>query len=291
MKMRVGFIGAGVMGHSMAGHLLGAGHEVRVFTRTAARADDLVARGASRASTAREAAEAADAVISIVGFPEDVEQVHLGAEGTLAAERLPALLVDMTTSTPSLAERLAEAARERGLDALDAPVSGGDRGAREATLSIMVGGAEAPFARALPLFEVLGRKIVHCGPPGAGQHTKMANQILVASSMLGACEAIRYAEAARLDPARVLDAVRAGAAGSWTLENLAPRMLAGDFEPGFFVEHFVKDLGIALAEAEQRDLDLPGLREAARLYRSLLDGGLGRKGTQALLRLYRGEVG
>jgi 3-hydroxyisobutyrate dehydrogenase len=285
--MKIGFIGTGVMGKSMAGHLLAAGHELAVHTRTAAKAEDLLERGALWADSPAEAGAGRDVVISMVGFPADVEETHLGPRGTLSTSAPPGLVIDMTTSTPSLARRLAEVAAARGSAAIDAPVSGGDKGAREAVLSIMVGGAPDAISRAMPLFEVMGRTIVPMGPAGAGQHTKMANQILVSSSMLGACEAIVYAEAAGLDPRRMVEAVSQGAAATWTIQNLAPRMLDGDFEPGFFVEHFVKDLGIALEEANHLGLDLPGLTQAARLYRLLEARGLGRKGTQALLLLYR----
>lgn len=285
--MKIGFIGTGVMGKSMAAHLLAAGHELVVHTRTREKAADLLAQGALWADSAAEAAAGRDAAISMVGFPADVEETHLGAHGTLSIPNPPSLLIDMTTSTPSLARNLATQAAARGVSAIDAPVSGGDKGAREASLSIMVGGASEAIDQAMPLFETMGRTIVSMGPAGAGQHTKMANQILVSSSMVGACEAILYAEAAGLDPRKMVEAVSQGAAATWTIQNLAPRMLDGDFEPGFFVEHFVKDLGIALEESASLGLDLPGLAEAARLYRLLESRGLGRKGTQALLLLYR----
>lgn len=285
--MKIGFIGTGVMGKSMAGHLLAAGHELSVHTRTPEKAAALLAQGAVWADSAAEAATGRDAAISMVGFPADVEETHLGPRGTLSIPNPPSLLIDMTTSTPSLARNLAAKAAARGVSAIDAPVSGGDKGAREASLSIMVGGASEAVDRAMPLFEVMGRTIVVMGAAGAGQHTKMANQILVSSSMVGACEAILYAEAAGLDPRKMVEAVSQGAAATWTIQNLAPRMLDGDFEPGFLVEHFVKDLGIALAESSSLGLDLPGLAGAARLYRLLESRGLGRKGTQALLLLYR----
>ena len=285
--MKIGFIGTGVMGKSMAGHLLAAGHDLTVHTRTREKAADLLGQGAKWADSAAEAALDSDVAISMVGFPADVEEIHLGPHGTLSSSNPPSLLIDMTTSTPSLARSLATEAAARGISAIDAPVSGGDKGAREASLSIMVGGASAAVDRAMPLFEIMGRTIVFMGDAGAGQHTKMANQILVSSSMVGACEAILYAEAAGLDPRKMVEAVSQGAAATWTIQNLAPRMLDGDFEPGFFVEHFVKDLGIALTESANLGLDLPGLAGAARLYRLLESRGLGRKGTQALLLLYR----
>ena len=281
--MRVGWIGTGVMGRSMAGHLLDAGMDLVVHTRTRSKAEDLLARGAAWAGTPALAAEGADVVVSIVSMPADVEAVHLGPDGTLAAETPAPLLVDMTTSEPALAERIHAAALQRGVAAVDAPVSGGDVGAREARLSIMVGGEEEAVRIAMPLFEAMGRTIVHHGGPGAGQHAKLINQILVASSMIGACEALMYARSSGLDPERVLESVSSGAAGSWTISNLAPRMVRRDFAPGFFVEHFVKDLSIAVREARRLGLDLPGLELAERLYVALEASGHGRSGTQALL--------
>jgi 3-hydroxyisobutyrate dehydrogenase len=278
----IAWIGAGVMGRSMAGHLLAKGHRVRITTRTPSTADDLVARGATRAATPAEAADGADVAISMVGFPSDVEAVHLGPEGTLAARRLPRILVDMTTSRPSLAVDLERRAAERGVAALDAPVSGGDVGARNATLSIMVGGGADAFEALRPILAAMGATIVRQGPAGSGQHTKMVNQILIASSMLGMVEGLMYAIRAGLDPTSVLASVGGGAAGSWTIQNLAPRVLRGDFNPGFFVEHFVKDLSIALEEADRMRLDLPALALARRMYQHVVDDGNGRLGTQAL---------
>lgn len=283
--MQIGWIGCGVMGASMAGHLLEAGHALRVHTRTRGKAAGLIERGASWAGSPREAADGADVAISIVGFPEDVEAVHLGATGTLAADRPPPILVDMTTSEPDLAVRLHGAAAAVGTSFVDAPVSGGDIGARRGTLSIMVGGDDPAIATLEPIFDVMGGTVVHQGGPGAGQRTKIVNQILVAASMMGAAEAVVFATRAGLDPRRVLDSVASGAAGSWTLSNLVPRMLEGDFEPGFFIDHFVKDLGIAVREARGLGLDLPGLALAERFYRDAQAEGLGAKGTQALLLL------
>lgn len=268
----------------MAGHLLAAGHALRLHTRTRAKAEALLARGADWAESPAALAAGCDVVFTMVGFPRDVEEVYLGDAGLLAHLRPGGLLVDMTTSRPDLAVRIAAEAARRGGAALDAPVSGGDRGAREATLSIMVGGAREAFATALPLLRLMGREIVHHGPPGSGQHCKLSNQIAIAANMVGVCEALAYARAAGLDPARVLTSIAGGAAGSWSLSNLAPRMLAGDFAPGFFVKHFVKDLGIALAAAADLRLDLPGLALAERLYRELRDLGEGDSGTQALYR-------
>ncbi|MDY7108479.1 MAG: NAD(P)-dependent oxidoreductase [Planctomycetota bacterium] len=281
--MRIGWIGTGVMGASMAGHLLEAGHRIAVHTRTKEKAEALLRRGACWAGSPGEAADGADLAVSIVGYPEDVEAVHLGAKGTLATARPPRVIVDMTTSRPRLARRIAEAARERGVGSVDAPVSGGDVGAREATLSIMIGGAEADVAFVRPVLQRLGRQLVHHGPPGAGQHAKMVNQILIATNMIGVCEGLLYAVKAGLDPLRVIESVGSGAAGSWSITNLGPRMVQRDFQPGFYVEHFLKDLSIALEESSRMGLSLPGLALARQLYEAAKDQGHGRKGTQALL--------
>ena len=286
----VAWIGCGVMGLPMAGHLLDADYDLRVFTRTRAKAELLLDRGATWADSPAEAADGADIAISIVGYPDDVRETHLGKAGTLAAEQLPRIIIDMTTSQPSLAEVIAEAARIKDVIAIDAPVSGGDIGARNATLSIMVGGLEEEerqvFGQVDRIFKTLGSTVVYQGGPGAGQHTKMVNQILVAASMLGAVEGLRYAAQAGLDPKTVIQSVGAGAAGSWTINNLGPRMIDRDFAPGFYVEHFIKDLGIALDEAKRMQLDLPGLELAHRLYEQIASSGHSRSGTQALLLLY-----
>jgi 3-hydroxyisobutyrate dehydrogenase len=282
----IAFIGTGVMGGPMAGHLLDAGHEVVVFNRTRARADELVARGARWADSPGEAAAQADAVITMVGYPTDVEEIYLAAGGIVERAGAGTVLVDMTTSSPALAKRVAEAAAERGLAALDAPVSGGDIGAKNATLTIMVGGDANAFARAEPLLRVLGKNVILQGGPGAGQHTKMANQVAIAGSMLATVESLAYAQAAGLDPRRVLDSIGAGSAASWSLANLAPRILAGDLGPGFYVKHFVKDLKIALASAEEANIDLPGCALAKRLYGLLESSGGADLGTQALWLLY-----
>jgi len=283
LQTRVGWIGAGVMGRSMCGHLLEAGYPVTLTTRTRASADTLVDRGAVWAQTPAEVAANSDVTFAIVGFPADVREVFLGANGALGGAGAGSVLVDMTTSEPSLAAEIAEAAAAKGVGALDAPVSGGDAGARNATLSIMVGGEAATLERVRPLFEVMGKTIVHQGPAGAGQHTKMVNQILIASGMVGVCEALLYAHRAGLDLETVLESVGPGAAGSWSLSNYAPRIIAGDYEPGFLVDHFIKDMGIALAEARRMRLAVPGLALAEQLYVALSAQGHGRKGTQALV--------
>ena len=283
--MKISFLGTGIMGASMAGHLLDAGHELTVFTRTRAKAESLLGRGARWADSPAEAAHGSDAVISIVGYPEDVEAVYLGQQGVLSAEAAPALAIDMTTSTPSLAKRIHSEAARRGIGAIDAPVSGGDMGARGGTLSIMVGGDEPDVARAWELFEVMGRSIVHHGPAGAGQHAKLVNQIMVGATMIGLSEGLLYARCAGLDGTKAIESVSAGAVGSWTVSNIGQRMVERDFEPGFYVEHFLKDLGIALAEAKEMGLDLPGLEMAHRFYEQAKGEGLDLKGTQVLLTL------
>lgn len=286
ISMQVGFVGLGIMGRSMAGHILNAGHQLHVFSTTKSKADELVGRGAVWHGSAGELAAACDVVISMVGYPSDVAEIYLGQNGIVARARRNALLIDMTTSSPDLAVRIAAAASQRGLLALDAPVSGGDIGAREARLSIMVGGDAAGFDRAQPLLALMGASIVLQGGPGAGQHTKMCNQIVIASTMMGVCEGLAYAKRAGLDPESVLKSIGSGAASSFSLNNLGPRILKNDFAPGFFVEHFVKDMGIALNEAKRMQLDLPGLALASRLYQQLVDMGYARNGTQALFKHY-----
>jgi 3-hydroxyisobutyrate dehydrogenase len=282
----IGFIGLGVMGRSMARHLRNAGHPMTVYNRTKARAAEIIELGAEwRASPADTAADAA-VVITMVGYPHDVEEVYFGADGILQSARADALLIDMTTSTPALARRIYEAARERGAHALDAPVSGGDVGAREARLTIMVGGDAAAFERATPVFEKIGRTIRLMGGTGAGQHTKMCNQIAIAAGMLGVCEALAYAEGAGVDRSLVIETISTGAAASWSLSNYGPRIIAGNFEPGFYVKHFIKDMEIALAAAREMELETPGLDLALRQYRRLAEAGYDDSGTQALYRLY-----
>lgn len=279
---RIGWIGTGVMGRSMCMHLCRAGHKVTVYTRTPSRAADLLAAGALWAETPRSVAEQSDVVFSMVGFPHDVREVLLGESGAIHGLRPGAVLIDMTTSEPQLAQAIAAAAQARSAWGLDAPVSGGDIGAREARLSIMVGGDPIPFQAVEPLLRRLGQTIVLQGPPGAGQHTKLVNQILIANNMVGVCEALLYAHRAGLDAEAVLRSVSTGAAGSWSLSNLAPRILRGDFQPGFYVEHFVKDMGIALDECRRMQIALPGLALAHQLYVALQAQGDGRLGTQAL---------
>ena len=282
-RTRLGWIGLGVMGAPMCGHLLGAGFELTVHTRTPARAAELRARGAHWAGSPRAVAQASDVVFSMVGFPDDVRAVVLGPDGALAGCRPGAVLVDMSTSAPQLAIEIAEAAAARGALSVDAPVSGGDVGARNAALVIMAGGDANAIEALEPVWKALGRSCVRQGGPGAGQHTKLVNQTLIAGALVGVCEALLYAQRAGLDPARVLESVSSGAAASWQLSNLAPRILRGDFAPGFFVEHFVKDMGLVLAEAERMRLALPGLALVRQLFVALQAQGHARSGTQALI--------
>ncbi|MEK3935276.1 NAD(P)-dependent oxidoreductase [Sporosarcina sp. FSL W7-1349] len=288
-KKRIAFIGTGVMGASIVKHLLAADHEVVLFTRTKSKADPLVKEGAKWASTVQEAVTGADVVFTMVGLPQDVEEVYYGPEGVFSAGEEGQVLVDMTTSSPSLAKRIEKDAQERGMAAIDAPVSGGDVGARNGTLSIMCGGKLQAFEEMLPILSLFGKQIIYQGEPGAGQHTKMANQIAIATNMIGVCEAISYAQQAGLDPEVALTSITSGAAGSWSLSNLGPRMLQGDFEPGFYVKHFLKDMDIALKEAESMNLDLPGLQMARDMYNELIGQGYGEKGTQVLFKRYEGQ--
>ncbi|EAH3969937.1 TPA: NAD(P)-dependent oxidoreductase [Listeria monocytogenes] len=284
---KIGFVVTGVMGSSMAGHLLEAGYEVLVYTRTKTKAEDLLDKGALWVETPGELANKVDILISMVGYPKDVEELYLGENGFLENLAVGTVAIDMTTSSPALAKKMAEFGREKGIGVLDAPVSGGDIGAKNGTLSIMVGGSEDVFLKVKPIFDILGSSVILQGDAGAGQHTKMVNQIAIASNMIGVTEAIIYAEAAGLNPSRVLDSISGGAAGSWSLANLIPRVLKDDFSPGFFIKHFIKDMGIAISEAKQMGLELPGLTLAEKMYQTLAEQGLSEEGTQALIKYYR----
>jgi 3-hydroxyisobutyrate dehydrogenase len=278
----VGWIGTGVMGVAMCGHLLNSGFNVVVFNRTRSKAQPLIDAGATWASSPGDVAAVSEIVFTMVGFPGDVREVYFGAAGIMNRARPGSVLVDMTTTEPTLARELYVAAGRRGVAAVDAPVSGGDVGARNATLSVMVGGDEAAVERVMPLLRLMGRTIVSQGGPGSGQHAKMCNQIVIAGTMIGVCESMVYGYRAGLDMERVLQSINGGAAGCWTLNNLAPRIIRRDFEPGFYADHFVKDLGIALDEAGRMGLELPGLALARRLYERVQAQGHGAKGTQAL---------
>jgi 3-hydroxyisobutyrate dehydrogenase len=282
-KTRIGWIGTGVMGSSMCGHLLGAGFSITVYNRTRTKAERLLERGALWATSPKEVAEASDLIFTIVGYPADVRTVILGDDGVLAGCEEGNVIVDMTTSEPSLAVQIAEAAAKVGVHSVDAPVSGGDVGAREATLSIMIGGDKEVVEALQPCWDAMGRTIVHQGGPGAGQHTKMVNQVLIATNMIGVCEALLYGYRAGLDLGTVMKSVASGAAGSWSLSNLGARIIDNNFDPGFFVEHFVKDMGIALEESKRLGLSMPGLALAHQLYLSLVALEHGRDGTQALM--------
>ncbi|MBM9513610.1 NAD(P)-dependent oxidoreductase [Desulfogranum marinum] len=285
-KTTIGFVGIGVMGKSMAGHLLGTGYPLHIYTRTKKSADDLVAAGAVWAESVKALAEKCDVVFTMLGFPPDVEAVYFGEQGLLMNMKPGTYVVDMSTSRPDLAMKIFEAATSRKVHALDAPVSGGDIGARDARLSIMVGGDQETFDTVLPLFQLMGTNIVLQGSAGSGQHTKMCNQIAIAAGMMGVCEAFAYAEKAGLDPKNVLKSIESGAAGSWSLSNLVPRIIAGDFAPGFYVKHFIKDMAIAIEAADSMGLDVPGLKLAKSLYVKLAEAGGEDYGTQALYKLY-----
>ncbi len=288
-RTKIGWIGTGVMGLSMCGHLLEAGYDITIFTRTKSKASGLLDRGAKWADSPREVAEASDVVCSIVGFPDDVREVILGETGALAGCKDGNVVIDFTTSRPALAVEIAEAAASKGVKTIDAPVSGGDIGAREAKLSIMIGGDEGAVKDMEPIFEILGAKWIRQGGPGAGQHTKMVNQTLIASGMIAVSEGLLYGYKAGLDLETVMESVASAAAGSWSLSNLGTRMMAGNFDPGFFVEHFIKDMGIALEEAKRMGLALPGLALAHQLYVALAAQGHEKSGTQALV-LALGEL-
>ncbi len=284
-EISIGWIGTGVMGNAMCGHLIDAGHQVHLFNRTRDKAANLIERGADWCPTPKAVAQASEVVFSIVGYPQDVEQVILGPDGVLEGVKEGAVVVDMTTSSPELARTISQQAENRGVATLDAPVSGGDVGAREATLAIMVGGDQATFDRVVPLFDIMGGHIALMGGPGAGQHTKMCNQILIAGTMIGVVESMLYAHRAGMDRDAVIDVIGRGAASSWAINNLGRRIAGGDFDPGFYVKHFVKDMGIALEEARRMNLSLPGLALVHQFYLAAIAQGDENLGTQALYRV------
>jgi 3-hydroxyisobutyrate dehydrogenase len=289
--MKIGFIGTGIMGSSMAGHLMATGHTLYIYNRTRSKAEDLLARGAQWFDSPIALAKASEVIITIIGYPKDVEAMYLGESGILQHAPKGCITIDMTTSSPELAKQIANIGLERGIACLDAPVSGGDIGARDAKLSIMVGGDQKAFDTALPLFQLMGKNIALLGPAGAGQHAKLCNQIVIASSIMGVCEGLMYAKTAGLDPLAVLEVIGGGAAGSVQLNVQGPRMIKGDFAPGFMLEHFVKDIGLAIAEADRMELKLPGLTQAKKLYDILMQQGHSRTGYHALFELYlRKEV-
>lgn len=289
-KQVLGFIGTGVMGSSMAGHLLAAGYELHVYNRTKSKTDALVSKGAVWEDSPAAVAAKCGVIFTIIGFPKDVEDVYLGENGLLANAKKGALIADMTTSSPKLARRIWEEGQKRGVGILDAPVTGGDKGAREGTLTIMVGGDERDAERARPFFDIMGKNVRYMGKAGSGQCTKLANQVAIAGSMTGMCEALAFAKAVGLDQRAVFEAISTGAAGSASMTNYGPRILSGDFEPGFFIKHYVKDMNLAAAAAEEAEAETPGLELALELYNELADAGLGDKGTQALYLLYDPEA-
>jgi 3-hydroxyisobutyrate dehydrogenase len=284
---QIGFIGLGIMGSAMAGHLLAAGHQLHLYSRTKSKADSLLAAGAVWHDTPAQVAAASGVVITMLGYPQDVEETYLGAQGILAAMAPGGLVIDMTTSQPALAQKIAAAAAEKSIAALDAPVSGGDVGAKNAALAIMVGGAPDAFERAKPLFELMGKTIALLGPAGSGQHTKMVNQIVIAGTVLGVAEALSYGQAAGLNLQSVLDVIGSGAAGGFQLNVLGKRMADGDFAPGFFVHHFIKDMGIAQDEAQGMGLDLKALQTALAQFQDFAAKGGAENGTQGIFKMYQ----
>jgi 3-hydroxyisobutyrate dehydrogenase len=280
---RIGWIGTGVMGLSMCNHVLSKGYKVTIYSRTRAKAQPLLGSGATWEESSQAVADQSDVIVTMVGFPEDVRQVYLGESGILTTAKPDSIVIDMTTTSPSLAQEIYSAAASKSVHAVDAPVSGGDVGARNATLSIMVGGDKDVIEAIKPLLETMGKQIVHQGGPGAGQHAKMCNQIVIAGTMIGVCESLLYGYKAGLDLETMLRSVRSGAAACWTLDNMAPRILQRNFDPGFFVEHFIKDMSIALDEAHRLGLVLPGLALVHQLYLAVKAQGHGKLGTQALM--------
>jgi len=285
MKQNIGWIGTGVMGHSMVSHIIKAGYHLSVYNRTKKKAADLIKMGAIWCSNPKEIAEKSDIIFTIVGFPKDVKEVYLGENGLLKGTRNGSIIIDMTTSEPTFAQLIYEEARKKGVFTLDAPVSGGDVGAREGTLAIMVGGDKEIYEKILPFFKLMGKNISYLGKAGAGQHAKMSNQILIASTMIGVVESLLYAYKAGNDLTEVINVIGKGAAGCWSINNLGPRIVIRNFDPGFFIKHFVKDMGIALQEAKQMNLALPGLALAYQFYISAMAMGLENLGTHGLYKV------
>ncbi|MGV3463882.1 MAG: NAD(P)-dependent oxidoreductase [Heyndrickxia sp.] len=286
MEKTIGFIGTGVMGKSMVQHLLNNHYQVYIYNRSKDKAMELMGNGAVWCESPMEVAQQADIIFTIVGYPYDVEEVYFGSDGLLPNGKENSVFIDMTTSTPTLAKKIYEEAKKNGIQTLDAPVSGGDIGAKNGSLTIMVGGDEQTFTAILPILSCFGQNIVYQGQAGSGQHTKMCNQIAIATNMIGVCEALVYAKKAGLDPETVLKSISAGAAGSWSLSNYVPRILADDYSPGFFIKHFIKDMKIALEEAEKMNLPLPGLALAKKMYEELAEQGEENNGTQALIKYW-----
>ena len=284
--MKIGFIGTGVMGASIVKHLLAADYEVVVYNRTKSKTDELIEKGAVWANTPKEVTDSSDVIFTMVGYPQDVEQTYYGEQGIFSTDVAGKLLIDMTTSTPTLAQKIADTANKKSAESLDAPVSGGDLGAKNGTLTIMVGGEESSFNQVVPIFEIFGKTIKLQGDAGKGQHTKMANQIMIAGTMTGMTELLVYAKAAHLDLEKVIETVGGGSAANWSLANYSPRILKNDYSPGFFVKHFVKDLKIALDEADKLSIELPATKLAKELYEKLMAEGYENAGTQSLIKLW-----
>lgn len=286
---KIGFIGIGVMGCAMASNLMKKGYELTVYTRTKQKAEVLLEKGAKWCDTAADCAKGQDAVITMVGFPNDVEEVYFGESGIFSAAEEGTYLIDMTTTSPKLSVKIYNAAKERKMHALDAPVSGGDTGAKNGTLSIMVGGDREAFDACYDIFAAMGTNIIYEGPAGCGQHTKMANQIALGGAISGVCEALAYAKAVGLDQQTMLDSISAGAAGSWQMTNMAPRILKGDDAPGFYIKHYIKDMRIAVEESQEVHLDLKMLNSVLEMYEKLAESGMANLGTQALYHYYGEE--
>ncbi|XXL52437.1 NAD(P)-dependent oxidoreductase [Mammaliicoccus lentus] len=286
----IGFVGTGVMGKSMAGHLIDKGYEVNVYNRTKSKADDLVEKGATWCDSIATLSEKSDIIISIVGYPKDVESIYLSQDGILNHAKANSIVIDMTTSSPALAHDIYEKAKERNIKSLDAPVSGGDVGAKNAALTIMVGGDQEAYNQVEDIFNLLGKNVVYQGKSGNGQHTKLSNQIAIVAGMLGVAEAIIYAEEAGLDIDKVFNSIEHGAAGSWSLSNLGPRMVKEDYAPGFYVKHFIKDMKLAIEESEKMGLYMPGLLKAKEVYDALSEAGYDDNGTQAVIQLLKNHI-
>ena len=282
----IGFIGVGIMGKSMVRNLMKAGYEVHIFARTREKAEDVIAEGAVFHDSIADCVKERDAVITIVGFPKDVEEVYFDAGNILDSAKAGAYLIDMTTTSPMIAEEIYKEGTQRGFHVLDAPVTGGDTGAKAGTLSILVGGEKADFEACMPLFEAMGTNINYQGKAGCGQHAKLANQIMIAGTLSGVCEALTYAKAKGLDLETVVKSVATGAAGSRQLDLFAPKIMAGDFAPGFFMKHFIKDMALALNEANRSGLSLEVLSQVLANYEELQAAGHGELGTQALIKYY-----
>ncbi len=284
--MKIGFIGMGVMGAAMADHLLVAGHELFVYNRTKAKAEALIQKGATWCEDVKTVAKETSLIFTIIGMPTDVESVYLGEEGLVQHAKANSILVDMTTSSPELAKKIATAATLKNIICLDAPVTGGDIGAKNATLTMMVGGEEAAFNEIKSILDLMATTIVYMGQSGSGQHAKMANQVAISGAVLGMAESLSYAKHANLDLESMLKILTSGSAASWQLQNMGPRILNHDYDPGFYIKHFIKDMNIALDESQQMGAQLTGLALALSIYKQLQDDGHENLGTQGIFKHY-----